>query len=144
MMNKFIPSFSFKGTVTKPRSLSSSFSVERCASGRLITTRSSLPFNPQRSARLRRRVNCMGDRGTMGHPPTWESRRDPVRSLPRPRRVLVRGLELSAERRPADLNDRWKASVAAERVATARSNQQATSFAELTARFQLSPYASDS
>jgi hypothetical protein len=59
----------------------------------------------------------------MGHPPTWESRRDPVRSLPRPRRVLVRGLELSAERRPADLDDRLKASVAAERVATARSNQ---------------------
>jgi len=72
----------------------------------------------------------------MGHPPTWEPRREPVRSLPRPRRVLVRGLELSAERRPTDLNDRWKASVAAERVAT--------SFAELTARFQLSPYASDS
>ena len=43
----------------------------------------------------------MGDRGTMGHPPTLGSPRNPVRSLPRPRRVLVRGLGLSAERRLA-------------------------------------------
>ena len=36
----------------------------------------------------------------------------------------------------ADLDDRLKASVAAEREASARSNQQATSLAELSARFQ--------
>jgi hypothetical protein len=53
----------------------------------------------------------------------------------------------------ADLGDRLKASVAAERKASARSNQQATSIADLSARLQLdstmltmsasvSPYAS--
>jgi hypothetical protein len=36
----------------------------------------------------------------------------------------------------ADLDDRLKASVAAERKASARSNQQATSLVELSARFQ--------
>ena len=36
----------------------------------------------------------------------------------------------------ADLDDRLKASVAAEREASARSNQQATSLAELSARLQ--------
>jgi hypothetical protein len=36
----------------------------------------------------------------------------------------------------ADLDDRLKASVAAEREASARSNQQAPSLAELSARFQ--------
>ena len=36
----------------------------------------------------------------------------------------------------ADLDDRLKASVTAERKATVCSNQQATSLTELTARFQ--------
>jgi hypothetical protein len=60
---------------------------------------------------------------------------------------------VQAHAQVADLGDRLKASVAAERKASARSNQQATSLADLSARLQLdstmltmsasvSPYAS--
>ena len=63
--------------------------VERCAPGRLVPTRSSIPFNSRGSARLRRGASCMGDRRTMGHSTTWSSPRDPVRSLSRSRRVHV-------------------------------------------------------
>ena len=52
--------------------------VERCAPGRLISTRSSVSHNSWGSARLRRRTSCVGDRGTMGRPPTCGSSRDPV------------------------------------------------------------------
>ena len=52
--------------------------VERFAPGRLISTRSSLPHNSWGSARLRRGTSCVGDRGTMGRPPTCGSSRDPV------------------------------------------------------------------
>jgi len=71
-----------------------------------------------------------------------------------PRKVYLRGHVLQASRSPgccrfqrpyhsldsgpkvADLDDRLKASVTAERKATVCSNQQATSLTELTARFQ--------
>ena len=103
------------GTVTRTRSSSSSSSsrvililidqiiliVERCAPGRLLTTLSSIiPYNSCGSAQLCRRTSCMGDWGTMGPPPTWGSSRDPVRSLPRSRRVHLRELGLPTGRRP--------------------------------------------
>jgi hypothetical protein len=74
--------------------------VERCTPGRLISTRSSVPYNPWGSAQLCRRTSCVGDRGTMGRPLTCGSSRDPVRSLPGSRRVLLRELGLQAGRRP--------------------------------------------
>ena len=77
--------------------------VERFAPGRLISTRSSVPYNSWGSAQFRRRTSCMGDRGTMGRPPTGGSPRDPVRALSRSRRVLVRELGLQAGRRPDGL-----------------------------------------
>jgi hypothetical protein len=75
--------------------------VERCAPGRLISIRSSVPYNSWGSARLRRRTSCVGDRGTMGRPPTCGSSKDPFRSLPGSRRVFLRELGLQAGRRPA-------------------------------------------
>ena len=44
--------------------------VERCAPGRLISTRSSVSYNSWGSAQLRRRTSCVGDRGTMRRPPS--------------------------------------------------------------------------
>ena len=40
--------------------------VERCAPGRLISTRSSVPHNSWGSARLRRRTSCVGIEGRRG------------------------------------------------------------------------------
>ena len=51
--------------------------VERCAPRRLISTRSSIPYNSWGSARLRRRTSCMGIEGRWGiSQPT--ARHDPV------------------------------------------------------------------
>ena len=77
--------------------------VERYAPGQLVPTRSSIPSNSRGSGRLRRCTSSMKDRGTMGRPTTWGSPRDPVRSLPRSRRVLLRGLGLPVGRRPEDI-----------------------------------------
>jgi hypothetical protein len=55
--------------------------------------------------------------------------------LARTRNELTAALA-QAHTQVADLDDRLKASVAAEREASARSNQQATSLAELSARLQ--------
>ena len=69
LMHKFFPRFSFKATVTKPRSSSSSSSatvpVERCAPEWFVSTRSRLPFHSRGPARLPSGASVMGDRGTM-------------------------------------------------------------------------------
>ena len=74
LVHKFIPNFSFKGTATRPRSSSSTSSSRvtiPCLSSALLQDSwSSVPYNSWGSAQLRRRTSCVGDRGTMGHPPT--------------------------------------------------------------------------
>ena len=77
LLHKFIPSFSLKGKVTKPRSSSSSRVVIPCLSSAVLQDGSYQPGRAYHSY-LRRRMSCMGDRGAMGHQPTWAS---PVRPL---------------------------------------------------------------
>jgi len=76
--HKLIPSFSFKGTVTKPRPSSSSSStrvVIPCLPSAVLRDGSYRPDRAYHSTHEDRR-DFMGDRETMGHPTTWGSPRD--------------------------------------------------------------------
>ena len=96
-MRKFIPNFSFKGTVTRPRSSSSSFSSRPCLSSAALQDGS---YQPGRAYHTTHGIGSTS--------PPHELRggsRDPVRSLPRSRRVRLRELGLPTGRRPAVIHE---------------------------------------